>query len=216
MRYISLHWAILLLGPTAAGKTPLGDMISFRGIGGLGCVHFDFGSELRNIAFPGAGISAFTKDELNFVRGVLNDGLLRENEQFYIARKIFYTFIERERIKKADIIILNGLPRHIGQAEQMTGIVNVGTVIELSCSESDILCRIEKNTGEDRAERSDDNHDLVMKKIGLYRKRTASLMEFYRNRGADIFRIEVTHLSDPNSVYDEFLKQYHAEQTGIR
>ena len=46
--------AILLLGPTAAGKTPLGQLFADRGLWGRPCVHFDFGENLRRIADSGS------------------------------------------------------------------------------------------------------------------------------------------------------------------
>ncbi len=42
--------AILLLGPTGSGKTPLGQALEKKGLAGRRCVHFDFGANLREIA----------------------------------------------------------------------------------------------------------------------------------------------------------------------
>ena len=39
--------AILLLGPTGSGKTPLGELMERRGFGGRRCRHFDLGDRLR-------------------------------------------------------------------------------------------------------------------------------------------------------------------------
>ncbi|MEE8450650.1 MAG: hypothetical protein V3R99_02015 [Thermoguttaceae bacterium] len=41
--------AALLLGPTGAGKTPLGRLIEQRGLWGVRCLHFDFGDNLREV-----------------------------------------------------------------------------------------------------------------------------------------------------------------------
>ena len=41
--------AIVLLGPTGSGKTPLGDLIERCGLWGAPCLHFDFGACLRSI-----------------------------------------------------------------------------------------------------------------------------------------------------------------------
>ena len=41
--------AILLLGPTGSGKTPLGQVLEERGLWGHTSRHFDFGASLREI-----------------------------------------------------------------------------------------------------------------------------------------------------------------------
>ena len=41
------HRALLLLGPTASGKTPLGKLIEERGLWDFRWVHFDFGAQMR-------------------------------------------------------------------------------------------------------------------------------------------------------------------------
>ena len=46
-------WAVLLLGPTGAGKSPLGDWLEARGLWGRPCHHFDFGANLRAIVAAG-------------------------------------------------------------------------------------------------------------------------------------------------------------------
>lgn len=42
--------AVLLLGPTGAGKTPLGRICAQRGLWGRSCTHVDFGACLRRAA----------------------------------------------------------------------------------------------------------------------------------------------------------------------
>jgi len=44
------HPAILLLGPTGTGKTPLGNVLALRGWRGQPCLQFDFGANLRELA----------------------------------------------------------------------------------------------------------------------------------------------------------------------
>ncbi|MCX7427258.1 MAG: hypothetical protein NTW96_16720 [Planctomycetia bacterium] len=53
--------AMLLLGPTGSGKTPLGDLLERRGLGGRRCVHFDFGAHLRRIVKHYAQLGAMLK-----------------------------------------------------------------------------------------------------------------------------------------------------------
>ncbi|UCG78577.1 MAG: hypothetical protein JSV21_01715, partial [Nitrospirota bacterium] len=152
---------ILLLGPTASGKTPLGEMLEANGIGSIRCHHFDFGNELRLVARDDDNSGYFSDEEIRFINRVLNEGFLLEDGHFNIARKIFMAFTEARGIDEADITVLNGLPRHAGQAERMADIVDIGLVINLVCSKDNILCRIEENTGGDRTARKDDHKELV-------------------------------------------------------
>jgi len=72
----ALHQAVLLLGPTGSGKTPLGDALQREGFGGRRCHHFDFGEQLRHATGVGDGLDAA---DIAFVRKVLEEGALLEN-----------------------------------------------------------------------------------------------------------------------------------------
>ena len=111
--------AILILGPTGSGKTPLGNLIEKKGLGSQICHHFDFGENLRLIAKSEEPDKRLTPEEISFINAVLTSGALLENEHFYLARKILDLFIARNRIGINELIVLNGLPRHIGQAKEI-------------------------------------------------------------------------------------------------
>jgi adenylate kinase family enzyme len=202
--------AILLLGPTGSGKTPLGDMIAQRGIHGIRCFHFDFGGELRSIAAGRYAAGLFSEDEIAFVKRVLQEGLLLEDEHFPLARKTFESFIQRNGGGPGGLIVLNGLPRHRGQAANMRDMVDVETVSVLECSAADLLARIKENTGGDRTGRDDDEIGLIQKKLETYRTRTAPLIEYYRNRGAAVLSVPVTASMDTRAIYESFLCRYSA------
>ncbi|MCH2175870.1 MAG: hypothetical protein MK193_09105, partial [Lentisphaeria bacterium] len=103
--------AYLILGPTGVGKTPLGKKLESNGIAGKKVHHFDFGKQLRVVCEYRDPL--FTTAELSFLDEVLNEGRLLENDQFYIARKIFRAFQEKAEIDlDEDIVLMNGLPRH--------------------------------------------------------------------------------------------------------
>ena len=189
------HEAILLVGPTGSGKTPLGELLEARGLGGGRCVHFDFGEQLRHVAQ--AAPSGFTADEITFVRSVLESGALLEDEHFPIAEKILRGFIEDHAVGEADRVVLNGLPRHVGQAADVGRIVDVQTVLSLSCTPAVVFERIKKNSGGDRADRLDDDESAVVRKLEIYRDRIAPLLAYYRNRGAAVVTIDVGVTTTP-------------------
>ncbi|MDK1032856.1 MAG: hypothetical protein QGD94_12675 [Planctomycetia bacterium] len=102
--------AILLVGPTGSGKTPLGELLEERGLWEKRCFHFDFGRALRTVVEGGSDNGTFSRDELDFLAGVLRSGALLEDEHFHIAEKLLTSFIAERRITGEDILVLNGLP----------------------------------------------------------------------------------------------------------
>jgi adenylate kinase family enzyme len=111
-----LNKAILILGPTGSGKTPLGALMEKKGFKGRRCFHFDFGENLRTIGKSNKPGKRFSVEEIAFINKVLDSNALLEDKDFPLACKILEWFIEYHHIKADDLIVLNGLPRHIGQA----------------------------------------------------------------------------------------------------
>jgi adenylate kinase family enzyme len=197
--------AILLIGPTGAGKSPLGEHIQQRGLSGKRCHHFDFGHQLRAMAAEETPPEGFTGSEHRFVRDMLEKALLLEKEHFPIAEKIVSSFLRDRQYERGDLIVLNGLPRHVGQARDMDGIVAVRTVVVLECSSSVVHKRIRKDTGRDRAGRDDDDQKLIEKKLGIFRERTEPLIELYTAEGSTVVRIAVTAEAAADHVYAELI-----------
>ncbi|MGC2063599.1 MAG: nucleoside monophosphate kinase [Thermodesulfovibrionales bacterium] len=197
--------AILLIGPTGAGKSPLGDHIQERGLSGKRCHHFDFGHQLRAIAAEEKPPGEFTFAEHRFVRDLLEKALLLEKEHFLIAEKIVSSFLGSRQYEQGDLVVLNGLPRHVGQARDMDQIVAVRTVVVLECSSSVVHKRICRDTGGDRAGRDDDDQLLIEKKLRIFRERTEPLVEHYRAEGSVIVRLAVTAEAAADHVYAELL-----------
>ena len=160
--------AILILGPTGSGKTPLGNLIEKKGLGSQICHHFDFGENLRLIAKSEEPDKRLTPEEISFINAVLTSGALLENEHFYLARKILDLFIARNRIGINELIVLNGLPRHIGQAKEIDSILDITAVIHLAGTPEVIQARIRNNSGGDRINRPDDDITLVQNKISIF------------------------------------------------
>jgi adenylate kinase family enzyme len=192
--------AVLLLGPTGAGKSPLGDQIARRRFLGRTAHHFDFGFELRSIAAGGEASADYSPEEMAFVRGVLDQGLLLENEHFRLAEKIVLLFFERRGFRQGDVLVLNGLPRHAGQAADIDQLARVHSLIVLDCTAADIFCRIEENVGGDRSGRVDDGKNLVEKKLRIFRERTAPLIEHYAAKGSKIYRIAISGTTTPDEA----------------
>ncbi|MBX6422807.1 nucleoside monophosphate kinase [Thermosulfurimonas sp. F29] len=182
--------ALHLLGPTGSGKTPLGEVLEARGLYGVRVIHFDFGAELRRIAggLPAEGI---TPREVSFIKRVLEEGLLLENEHFYLAEKILRGVLSRKGASEGDLLLLNGLPRHEGQARDVLRLVDLRLAVELSVEEEVLLERLRRDPAGDRRHRTDDTAVLVQKKLHWYRERTLPLRELYRKKGIPLISLSV-------------------------
>jgi len=194
--------AILLLGPTGVGKSPLGDAIARQGLFGRRCHHLDFGSELRSAVSVKERSGDYTAQELAFIHGVLERGLLLENEHFTLAEKIINLFLKRAAFGQHDLLVLNGIPRHAGQAQDMAALATVHALIVLDCSADDVFCRIKENVGGDRTERIDDDRGLVEKKLTIFRERTAPLVDHYIRNGSVVYRMTVSGSMTTDRTYE--------------
>lgn len=191
--------AILLLGPTGSGKTPLGERLEANGLRGWRCVHFDFGQNLRRIVTDNAGLLG--AEELDVVSNSLETGKLLEDEHFPIARKILLAFLDERNVGQDSLVILNGLPRHVSQANNVDSILNIQAVIYLSCTPEIVFNRIVSNAGGDRAERIDDDIESIKRKLSLFDSRTAPLLEHYRQRGTEMETIEISTTTTAQDIW---------------
>lgn len=195
---------ILLLGPTGSGKTPLGELLQARGLWGLRCLHFDFGHELRSSA--NNQDCTLSPVEREVILRMLKAGALLEDEHFPIAQKLLDDFMRRNQADRETLIVLNGLPRHLGQAEHLQEIVRLLAVISLECTPETVRYRIANNSGGDRTDRVDDSLAEVQRKLELFRQRTAPLLGYYRTRHVAIIPVVVRSATTPEDVLLEIGK----------
>ncbi len=191
--------AIVLIGPTGSGKTPLGECLQRKGLGGQRCFHFDFGTHLRRAAESDGQHGLLTRDDLETITSVLETGALLEDGQFHVAGKILQDFLRRQHVGRDDYVVLNGVPRHAGQARRIESIVTVERVVRLTCTPAVVLQRIRTNSGADRTGRTDDDIEAVRERLAIFQQRTALLVEHYRSYGIVIQTINV----GPSTTADE-------------
>jgi adenylate kinase family enzyme len=192
--------AVLLLGPTGSGKTPLGDTLEAAGLAGRRSFHLDFGAELRAAAASPARVPGLTAGDLAVVRSSLATGALLEDEEFPVALKIVRAFIERNRIGGGELLVLNGLPRHAGQARLLEGVVDVRTIVVLEAPAEVVLARIRSDAAGDRAGRVDDGPEAIERKLAVYAERARPLVGHYAAKGIPIVRIPVDAADDGRSL----------------
>lgn len=192
--------AILLLGPTGSGKTPLGELLQQRGLWGHGCQHFDFGANLREIVAQNRPDERISASDIQFLGNVLQSGALLEDEHFPLARRILDRFITARLLDRPDWLVLNGLPRHAGQAKALEDILRVEVVIRLDCAPEAVMDRIRRNSGGDRTDRTDDAPHDVARKLAIFSARTVPLMNYYQQLGARVEIIPVTPETGPEEI----------------
>lgn len=190
--------AILIVGPTGAGKTPLGDWLQDHGLWGRPCHHFDFGSTLRAVAAGKA--NGFTPAEIAFIRELVESGSLLENETFHLALRMLAQFIACRRVMFGDLLIMNGLPRHIGQAEALADLLQFRAIIQLQCSAKIVRERLQGDAGGDRTGRTDDSVTLVERKLTVFAERTRPLLTWYQQKGVPLIPIAVDAETRPPDI----------------
>jgi len=206
--------AILLLGPTGSGKTPVGERLERRGLAGQRCVHFDFGANLREAVATAGEVHGLAADEVVFLEGVLHANALLEDEHFPIARHIIEGFCRRRGVGRDDWLILNGLPRHVGQAEDVDGLVDVRAVLQLECPVEIVRERIRRDAGGDRAEREDDSAGEVERKLRTFAERTMPLLDHYCQKGVILCAFAVTVNTVPDDIVAELERRLRAGTSG--
>jgi adenylate kinase len=98
-----------------------------------------------------------------------------------------------------DLLILNGIPRHAGQAHDMAEILTIHALVVLDFSADVVYYRLRENNGGDRDVRQNDGVALVQKKLALFHERTRLLVEHFKR-----LRSNVSHFSvDDQTTVDE-------------
>jgi adenylate kinase len=191
--------AILLIGPTASGKTPFGRWLELHGISGCRCHHFDFGENLRRVAANGG--AGFTPEETSFIEDIVQRGALLEDSAFPLAIRILDSFSKKRGVRREDLLVMNGLPRHTGQAKAIAARIRLLTLVELECGAEVVRERLVRNSGGDRDARSDDDLTVVAQKLAVFEHRTAPLVDYYRALQVPILRFRVGVQSTPEDMF---------------
>jgi len=193
--------AILLLGPTASGKTPLGRLMERGGVAGRRCRHFDFGGEMRRIV-AGDEDAGLTAAEIAFLDRVLAAGALLDDEHFPVAEQVLRAFLVREGVGGEDVVALNGLPRHVGQARDIEPIADVRAVVHLHAAPDVIAQRLREDPGGDRAGRADDDPAAAARRLERFSRHAGGLLRHYRRRGVPVHAVEVGPRTTAGEVFD--------------
>ena len=164
---------LILLGPPGAGKgTQAQRLVAKHGL-----LQLSTGDMLREAVKAGSPVGLRAKE-------VMDRGELAPDD--------LVVAIVAERIQQPDAhngFILDGFPRTVPQAHALDRMLKekdleLDAVIELKVDEAALLKRIEKRIAETKARgeslRSDDNPDVLHRRLLAYRDQTAPLVTYYQ------------------------------------
>ena len=167
---------LILLGPPGAGKgTQAQRLVAKHGI-----VQLSTGDMLRAAVRAGTPVGLRAKD-------IMDRGDLVPDE--------IVVAIVSDRIDEPDArngFILDGFPRTVAQAEALEKMLaekglRLDGVIELKADEDILIRRIESRIAEMRARgealRKDDDPGVLKSRLEVYRRQTAPLIDYYRQKG---------------------------------
>jgi adenylate kinase len=198
--------SLLLLGPTGAGKTPLGEELARRGLGARRCLHFDFGANLRALAADRGASAGLSGADRAAIEASLASGSLFEDRDMPMIVRIVERFAAGSAPGPDVILVLNGLPRHAGQAQALAGLLAVGVLVRLEASPDVIRERMRLDPGGDRSGRRDDSPLAIERRLLDYRERTLPLVDHYRRRGVPVLDIAVTAAMTAAEMYEALVR----------
>lgn len=164
---------IVLLGPPGSGKgTQAARLIERHGI-----AHLSTGDMLRS------AVAAKTPVGLRAAEIMERGDLVPDDVVIGVIS---------DRIGQPDCangFVLDGFPRTVAQAEGLSALLQgkdleLDAVVELTVDEEALLARIEGRARETGgAARADDNPETVKRRLDVYRRETAPVADYYRERG---------------------------------
>ena len=205
---------LIIFGAPGVGKGTLSDRLSKR----YGIPHISTGGIFRS------EIKAGNQELIKFVE----KGLLVPDS---IVNKIVEKALKDKRCSKG--FILDGYPRTIDQADFLEGSLQnlqkkIGMVINLAASEDTIISRLAARRlcskcgagynivtmkpkkegicdkcGSHLIQRKDDQPETIKKRVNVYNKDTAPVLEYFRKRG---LISEVDASNAPDEVYNDAAK----------
>ena len=167
---------LILLGPPGAGKGTQAQHLVAK----YGLVQLSTGDMLRAAVKAGTPLGRQVAD-------IMASGALCPD---HVVVAIVEDRIEQPDARKG--FILDGFPRTVAQAEALDRMlkrhgIGLEAVIELRVDEAALIRRIENRVAQMTAQgqqlRSDDNPEILHRRLTAYREQTAPLIAYYQRHG---------------------------------
>jgi adenylate kinase len=167
---------LILLGPPGAGKGTQAQHLVAK----YGLVQLSTGDMLRAAVKAGTPLGRQVAD-------IMASGALCPDD---VVVAIVENRIEQPDARKG--FILDGFPRTVAQAEALDRMlkrhgIGLEAVIELRVDEAALIKRIENRVAQMTAQgqqlRSDDNPEILHRRLTAYREQTAPLIAYYQRHG---------------------------------
>lgn len=155
---------VILIGAPGAGK----DTIANQFQNNMMCNTISPGAIYRREAQLGTPMGLKAKNEY------WGKGKLCPDE---ITNSLIKSTIDRLTDKKSDVMIFNGYPRSMAQAEFLSNIVDVDLVIDLDVSKDTATKRLLARR------REDDTKEVIDERFVTYNEHIRDVMDFYKSKG---------------------------------
>lgn len=158
---------LILFGPPGAGKGTQSKIVAEH----FGFLHLSTGELFRREIEKGSEIGLL-------VKSYIDRGMLVPDQ---VVMKELYRYALQH--KDARGIIFDGFPRTLHQAEALDKVfckkdMRIALVISIIVPEHELIQRI-LHRAED-SNRSDDNMDVILKRLEVYKEQTLPVIEYYK------------------------------------
>jgi len=161
---------IVLLGPPGAGKGTQSRILQEK----FGLFQLSTGDMLRAEVAAGTDLGAKAKSIMDA------GGLVPDDVMIGMIKS------RMSRPECAKGIIFDGFPRTVPQAEALDHMLTdaghqLDAVIQLTVDDEILLDRIRKREAESQVVRSDDNPDVLIKRLAAYHAQTVQIIPYYQS-----------------------------------
>ena len=161
--------SVLLFGPPGVGKGTQGGILGQI----PGFFHLSVGDVFRSIDIG-------SPDGKEVCQYISEGQLVPDELTIKIWKKALNAYVTLSRFKpREDLLILDGMPRNVNQAQLVQDHLEIRRVINLECSdEEDMIHRIRRRAI--RENRADDaNEAVIRRRFEVYREKSAPLLSFF-------------------------------------